>query len=104
MFADGLKNHHSEPKFSALLQFCKWLTIAGNFQTFLTLLTTQLKNQDPTSPPSSSWNSPRSSSSSSPTPNSQPWYRAADRPSDPGAELCRREGHGQRQQCPAGGR
>ena len=25
MFADGLKNHHSEPKFSALLQFCKWL-------------------------------------------------------------------------------
>jgi flagellar basal-body rod modification protein FlgD len=25
-------------------------TIAGNFQTFLTLLTTQLKNQDPTSP------------------------------------------------------
>jgi flagellar basal-body rod modification protein FlgD len=50
MFADGLKNHHSEPKFSALLQFCKWLTIAGNFQTFLTLLTTQLKNQDPTSP------------------------------------------------------
>src|SRR5882724_6382909 len=25
-------------------------TIAGNFQTFLTLLTTQLKNQDPLSP------------------------------------------------------
>src|SRR6266700_1752398 len=25
-------------------------TIAGNFQTFLTLLTTQLKNQDPTNP------------------------------------------------------
>jgi hypothetical protein len=22
---DGLKNHHSEAKFSALLQFCKWL-------------------------------------------------------------------------------
>src|SRR5713101_3025549 len=25
-------------------------TIAGNFQTFLTMLTTQLKNQDPTNP------------------------------------------------------
>jgi hypothetical protein len=29
MFADGLKNHHSEPKFSALLQFCKWLKTMG---------------------------------------------------------------------------
>jgi hypothetical protein len=25
---DGLKNHHSEAKFSALLQFCKWLNSA----------------------------------------------------------------------------
>jgi transposase len=25
MCADGLKNHHSEAKFSALFQFCKWL-------------------------------------------------------------------------------
>jgi hypothetical protein len=25
MCADRLKNHHSEAKFSALLQFCKWL-------------------------------------------------------------------------------
>jgi hypothetical protein len=26
---DGLKNHHSEAKFSALLQFCKWLLIVN---------------------------------------------------------------------------
>ncbi len=34
--------------------------LSGNFSTFLTLLTTQLKNQDPTSPMDSNASSPSS--------------------------------------------
>ena len=53
--------------------------IAGNFPTFLQLLTTQLRTRirstrsTPTSSPSSSCNSRRSSSSSSRTTSSRPW-------------------------------
>ena len=56
-------------------------TLAGNFQTFLTLLTTQLKNQNPLDPldtnqfTRSSCSSPRSSSSSSRTTSSPRWSR-----------------------------
>ena len=55
--------------------------IAGNFQTFLTLLTTQLKNQNPLDPldtnqfTRSSCSSRRSSSSSSRTTSSPRWCR-----------------------------
>jgi flagellar basal-body rod modification protein FlgD len=46
----GVSNTNSTPNPTPTASDSASATLAGNFNTFLTLLTTQLKNQDPTSP------------------------------------------------------